>query len=419
MLVLLLAPFALMAQRQPDKVYMRSIRTVKLYPFGNPLAYPVINLGSNDLLELHFDDLDADVKMYYYTFELCNADWTPVQMSFMDYVRGFSKVRITTYRNSSLSLSRYTHYQANFPNREAVPTRSGNYLLRVFLNGDTSQVAFTRRFLVVDRKINVAAQVTQPYNQLFFLTHHRLEVSVNHRGFDIRYPNQQLTVNILQNYRWDNRLELHTPSFLRMEQLEYNNENEMMMPAGKEWRWANLRSFRLLGDRVESQRNTDSSFNLFVQEEKPRLPNQYFFFNDNNGLFINETTENINPFWNADYARVHFSFLPPGGQPYPGKDLYIIGELTSYGTSDSARLRFNPANGHYETTLYLKQGFYDYMYATRDRNNPQGPLSTELPEQNAWETENNYMVLVYFRELGGRYDQLVGIVRMNSQFRRN
>jgi hypothetical protein len=59
------------------------------------------------------------------------------------------------------------------------------------------------------------------------------------------------------------------------------------------------------------------------------------------------------------------------------------------------------------------------MYATRERNNPRGPLSTDLPEQNVWETENNYMVLVYFRELGGRYDQLLGIVRMNSLFRRN
>ncbi len=405
------------AQRQPDRIFMPNIKTVKFHPFGNPLGYPIIPLNSNELLELHFDDLDADVKMYYFTFELCNADWTPVQMSYFDYVKGFTRVRITTYRNSSLSLTRYTHYQATLPDRNAMPTKSGNYLLKVFLNGDTSQLAFTRRFLVVDKRLDVAAQVTQPFNQQYFLTHHRLEVAVNSRGFDIRYPNQQLKVDILQNYRWDTRLQLKNPSFIRTDQITYNNENEMVMPAGKEWRWANLRSFRLLGERVQSQRNTDSSFTLIMQEENPRQPNQYFYFNDQNGLFLNETTENINPYWNADYAQVRFRFAPPNRRPYPNKELYLIGEFTSYGHADSARLRFNPETGAYETTLFLKQGYYDYMYATSD--GPQSPLTTDLPEQNAWETENNYMVLVYFRELGGRYDQLLGIVRLNSQFRRN
>jgi hypothetical protein len=407
------------AQRQPDQIFMPQIRTVKLHPFGNPLGYPIIPLNGRETLELHFDDMDADVKMYYYTFELCNADWSPVQMSYFDYVKGFTRDRINTYRNSSLSLTRYTHYQATIPNRNIMPTKSGNYLLKVFLNGDTAQLAFTRRFLVVERKFDVAAQVTQPYNQQYFLTHHRLDVTVNTTGFDVRYPNQQLNVVVLQNYRWDNRLNLRTPSFIRQGIVQYNNENDMVMPGGKEWRWANLRSFRLLGDRVQGQRNTDSSFRLYMQDDHPRLANQYFYFNDQNGFFANETTENINPYWNADYALVRFRFLPPGGQPFRNRDVYIIGELTGYGQADSARMRFNAKEGVYETNLYLKQGYYDYQYATRAPNDPGGAFSTDLTEQQAWETENSYLVLVYYRDLGGRFDQLVGMVRMNSQFRRN
>jgi len=406
------------AQREPDQVFLPSVKTVKLNVFGNQLAYPIIALNSNERLELNFDDLDADVKTYYYTFELCNADWSPVQMSFFDYVKGFTRVRISTYRPSSLALVRYTHYQAVFPDRNCYPTKSGNYLLKVFLNGDTSQLAFTRRFLVVDNRIAVAAQVTQPFNQQYFVTHHRLQVQVNTKGFDVRYPQQQLKVDILQNYRWDNRLQLNTPAFVHQEMLQYINENSMVMPAGKEWRWVNLRSFRLLGDRVSSQKNTDSSFSVFVQEEKPRQGQQYFYFNDQNGMFLIEATENINPYWNADYADVHFKFLPPGGIPYPGKDLYLIGEMTNYGKSDGAKLHFNPAVKAYETTLYLKQGYYDYLYALRDPGDNRGVFSTDLTENNSWETENVYHVLVYFRELGGRYDQLVGIARLNSQFRR-
>ena len=73
-------------------------------------------LNSNDQLELHFDDLDADVKNYYYTFQLCNADWTPANIQSFDYIRGFQTNRITTYRNSSIAITRYTHYQAIYPN---------------------------------------------------------------------------------------------------------------------------------------------------------------------------------------------------------------------------------------------------------------------------------------------------------------
>ena len=61
------------AQRDPDHIYMPSIKTIKLNRFGDQLSYPIIALMSNDRLELNFDDLDADVKAYYYTFELRNA----------------------------------------------------------------------------------------------------------------------------------------------------------------------------------------------------------------------------------------------------------------------------------------------------------------------------------------------------------
>jgi len=45
-------------------------------------------------------------------------------------------------------------------------------------------------------------------------------------------------------------------------------------------------------------------------------------------------------------------------------------------------------------------------------------FSTSLTENDTWETENLYMVLVYFRPLGGRYDELIGIRQFNSQFNR-
>lgn len=414
--VLLIFYFQADAQRGPDQVYNQAIKTIKFTKFGDPVSYPVLTLNSSDLLELHFDDLDGGVKNYFYTIVLCNADWQPAQMSYFDYAKGYTQVRITTYRNSAIALTKYTHYQANFPDRSLQPTKSGNYLLKVFLNGDTSKIAFTRRFLVVDPKLALSAQVLQPSNQQLFLTHHRFQLQLDTRNFDIRYPQQQIKIRVLQNLRWDNALSLNTPTFIRQDQLQYSNETEMTMPAGKEYRWLNLRSFRLLGDRVQRQENTDKGFELFVKEDQPRLPRQYFYYRDLNGLFINETIENINPLWNADYAKVHFRFRPPAGNIYAGADLVIMGELTNYGKDPAATMQYNADLGFYETTLLLKQGYYDYQYSLKKYVGGRDVFDETFTEQNAWETENQYLILVYYRPLGGRYDELVAVRQISSQF---
>src|SRR5687767_3050907 len=92
-----------------EAVFHSNIKTPQLFPSGNQLGYPVLNLNGSDRLELHFDDLDANVKNYSYTYQLCNADWTPVLLSSFDFIKGFSYQRINTYRISSIAFTRYTH----------------------------------------------------------------------------------------------------------------------------------------------------------------------------------------------------------------------------------------------------------------------------------------------------------------------
>ncbi|HUS01940.1 MAG TPA: type IX secretion system plug protein domain-containing protein, partial [Chitinophagaceae bacterium] len=162
-----------------DSIYKSNIKTVRLYNYGDQLSMPILNLNTNDQVELHFDDLQADVKYYYYTFQLCDRDWNPVILSQFDYLKGFTQMRITNYRFSSIAFSRYTHYQATIPDRSSYPIKSGNYLIKVFLDGDTSKVAFTKRLLVVDNKSTISARVTQPFSPQYFRTHQRLEFNVN------------------------------------------------------------------------------------------------------------------------------------------------------------------------------------------------------------------------------------------------
>ena len=146
-----------------DSVYKTNIKTVRLHNYGDQLTLPIINLNTNDQVELHFDDLQGDVKNYYYTFQVCDRDWKPVNLSPFDYLKGFTQIRISNYRFSSIAFTKYTHYQAIIPDKSSYPIRSGNYLVKVFLDGDTSKVAFTKRLLVVDNKSTIAARITQPF----------------------------------------------------------------------------------------------------------------------------------------------------------------------------------------------------------------------------------------------------------------
>lgn len=409
-----LSPVLAIAQMQ-EEIFSNNIKTVQLHSFGNQLGYPVIRLNSGDQLELHFDDLGGQVRNYSYTYQLCNADWTPAMLSHFDYIKGFSQARISNYRVSSIAFTKYTHYQAVLPERNCMPSRSGNYLLKVFADGDTSKLLFTRRLLVVDEKASVNAQVQQPYNGLIFRTHQKIQFKVNlNEQLNLPNPLQQIKVTILQNERWDNAIHDIRPSFVSRLALEYNTENDAVFPAGKEWRWLDLRSLRFQSDRIADAVYSKDSTTVFLKPDISRVDQRFNFYRDANGRYSIATTENVNPLWQTDYATVHFRFLPPGNILIPGKDIYVFGKLTNYKFDPAYRMEYDQQLGMYTAAFRLKQGYYDYCYVSVESNDPKQRSSMADTEGNLWETENDYMILIYYRPLGGRVDELISVSRLNS-----
>jgi len=57
-----------------DAVYKENIKAVRFHMYGDQESLPILKLNSGDQLELNFDDLDANVKSYYYSFQLCDYD---------------------------------------------------------------------------------------------------------------------------------------------------------------------------------------------------------------------------------------------------------------------------------------------------------------------------------------------------------
>jgi len=402
----------------PDHIYKSNIRSVKLQKANDPYSYPIIRLNSVDDLELYFDDLDGDIKNYYYSFQLCNADWTPSDLHTFDYIKGFQTNRITTYRNSSIAFVKYTNYYARIPDRNCSPSRSGNYLLKVFLDSDTSKLVFTKRFLVVEVKSSISGQVMQPFAGSLFRTHQKIQLSVSLNSQLNVFNQQDVKVVLLQNYAWPMASYLQRPTIYRGNYFEYNDESTNSFPAGKEWRWIDLRSIRLMSERMQRIDKQPTRTDVYIKPDNERKQQIYYYYRDINGLFTIETTDNVNPFWQSDYVYTHFTFFPPGNLQYPERDIYLFGELTNYTADENSKMEFNAEKGAYEKTLLLKQGFYNYSYVTLPVKRSNEPVSFENTEGNYPSTENVYLILIYYRPFGGRSDELIGYTLLNSLLER-
>lgn len=400
--------------QQPDKVYKPNIKGVKFFMAGNQTAYPVIGIGSTAATEIHFDDLDGYAKNYNYTYLLCNADWQPADVSPFNYIKGFTQGRFTQYRYSSTAKTRYVHYQATLPEANATPTLSGNYLLLVYLDGDTSKLAFAKRLLVVNNQVGIQAVVQHPVNQDLFLTHQKVQFTIDKTNLNILNQQQQLKVVVLQNYRWDNAITGMQPVFMRGNLYEYNGEQDCVFPAGKEFRWANLESFRYQSERVDSVHEGPKYTDVYLKPDPERSRFRFQAYVDYDGFYQVLSTDVSNAWWQSGYADVHFTFVPANNQPYPGRDVFVGGEFTGYQADDDARMEYNPEKGAYEKTIRLKQGYYSYTYFTKPAGNDAAKPDAALPEGNYWESENSYTILVYYRAFSDRADQLVGVATVNS-----
>jgi len=394
------------------RIVLPSIRTPRLYAYGNQQGIPLYTLNSSDRIQLEFDDLEGYTKSYYYTLVLCDYNWKPADLSAFDYLKGFTQVRIATYRYSSVSLTNYTHYQAILPDRDCVPTRSGNYLLKVYLDGDTSKLAFTMQMLVLDPKAAIGAEVVQPFTPEKFRTSQKLRFTATIKDLNTFSAAQQVKAVILQNNRWDIAQRDIPPTFVRGTSLEFNSENYGIFPGGKEWRWSDLRGFHLQSDRVDSASYGKNSTEIFMKPDMDRSKNGYIYFPDLNGMYYITTYESINPSWQGDYATVHFYFITPDRRPLFGKDLYLIGQLKDYALNDASKMIFNERTGEYEITAFLKQGYYNYGYLAV---NPNDPSDRQDLEGNYWETENAYTILIYYKGFNDRCDQLIGVSSINSR----
>lgn len=403
-----------MAQIEPDKVLDANIQAVLIYPKDKPLALPVIGLNTQDELLIQFDDLSAQYKQYYFSIELMDKFWQPVALNIFDYVKGLTQNNIRDYSISSIAQQTYYHYAFSFPSASCRPTKSGNYLMKVYRQGNSNELVFTKRFFVVEQEVPIAASVQEPYDGSISKSHQKIQVVLDAKKINFLQP-ELLHVAVLQNTRYNDLLISNVPSFIRGNQIEYNADRDFVFPAGKEARWLDLQNLRFKTDRIDQIQLLGNVTRVILKPDQSRTSIPYYTFKDLNGQFIISNTESIRAEDQNDYAQVLFTYLPKQGEPYLEGALYLAGALTGNVLDSNAQMRWNQTLGQYEKSLYLKQGYYSYNYIHRANQAPDPMHDFMLTEGDHWETENSYTIFVYYRVAGSRYDQIIGFSVLNSR----
>src|ERR1700739_1283108 len=147
--------------RYEDRVYKSNIKTVLLYNSTFILSPPLIDIQTGEQLQLTFDDLDGDYKSYWYTLVHCDAMWKPSDLMPQEYLTNFPEEQITGFVYSSGTMQKYTHYSWTFPNNNIKINKSGNYILKVYLDNNKDKLVLTRRFMVYSSLVTVTGNVHQ------------------------------------------------------------------------------------------------------------------------------------------------------------------------------------------------------------------------------------------------------------------
>ena len=391
-----------------NETFNRQIKTVLCHNTIDELSLPIINLNSAEQLLISFDDLDTDIKDYYFTIIHCKSDWTASDLMQSEYIDGFTDEPITNYEFSFNTLQKYSHYSFNFPTEELKPLLSGNYVFKIYEQGGET-IAF-KRFMVLETMLTIKAEVRRATLVDDRKTKHEIDFIIKHPNITIADPFSDIKVTIKQNNRGDNAITDLKPLFVKNNELIYDYQEDNTFWGNNEFRHFDIKSLRYQSERIKEIIFDSTYHHVYLFNDRKRPFDRYSIEPDINGKFLIKSQEGWKSSIEADYAFVHFT-LPVDHISYG--ELYVIGEFTNWQLEAANKLKYNADKMQYEASIYLKQGYYNYHYALKDTTTNRVDVS--FIEGTHYQTRNDYYIYVYYRAVGDRYDRFVGFLKTSSK----
>ncbi len=391
-----------------DYVYKPNIKTILFYNSVNSISPPIIQLNKEEKLIFSFDDLDGYPKDYFYEIILCNKDWTPADLISSQYLEGSPENLLNHYEYSACLFSKYINYTLELPNDYVQFSVSGNFLLKVYENGDKNDLIITKRFIIYETKVDVRSRVIRTNNPDEKYTGQELKLLINHENLNIVNPYQNLHVTVLQNFNWHRIQDNLQPSFIRGYEMEFSFTDKNIFRGGSEFRNLDLKSYQYKTLNVHEY-ILESPIKTILNIDQRMSNKKYEFWQDLNGQKIIQSEISRNHNTETEYMETYFSLLGP---PF-GKNVYIESSFCEYAFNKNCLMEYNQETRRYEKKITIKQGLHNYLYATLDEETKQ--ISFIETEGERWETENNYFIIVYYKGLSDLHDKIIGYATLNTR----
>lgn len=400
LLLIFLFPWAMLSQEVlVEKTPPDYIKTIIFKADGNDKnQFPIVR--RNESFSLQFDDLGGNEETYYYKITHCNADWSASSLMKSEYLKGIDNQPIQPESNSYGTLQSYSHYRLTFPNELTQLTLSGNYILSITDSYGTE--LFSRRFVVYTPQVNVPAEVKRARDLKYYDTQQVVQFTINQKDFRLDNPQVAVKVAVLQNYRWDAAITGLKPQYIIGNELVYRYDRETAFWAGNEYFYFDSKDIRVAASGI-ARFTRDRLVGSYLFTNVSRANSVYTYYPDINGDFLITTVNGANPANEADYTQVHFAL--EGKSTFLGKEVYVYGKFSNYELRDEYKLTYDEKDGLFKGQVLLKQGFYNYKFATKDGRT----IDFNEIGGNFYQTENTYIILVYYRAPGALYDEVVGV----------
>ena len=381
-----------------------NFRSLQVKLEGNDYFPPIITRGNDDHITISFDELKDDVTYLRYSLVHCNADWQPSDLVESEYVDGFNYAEIDNYEYSSGTFSQFIHYSFTLPNEDMQMLVSGNYLVKVYRENEPEKTLLQARFSVCENEVSVAATVTSRTDIDYNREHQQVSFVVDTKNYHVRDMYSDLKAYVTQNSRIDNEVMVSHPMMATSTTATFSHIRSLIFPAGNEFRRIETVATNYHTMGVEQMEYHHPFYHATLRTDYPRSGEAYLYDRTQFGRYTIRNAEADNSATSADYIVTHF-VLNTGG-PVTGGKIYLDGEFNNHLFTPSSLMKYDSASGCYVADMFLKQGAYNYQYLFLPDGSDKA--ITAHIEGDKYQTINEYLVRIYNRKPGERYDRFIG-----------
>ena len=391
------------------EIFEPGVKSLQVGLLNNKQAAPVITLNQDEFVEINFDVLPFAAGWFSYHITHCDADWTPSVLTSAEFLDGFEQADIEDFANSNNSNIKYTNYRLLFPNEDTQFKISGNYVVSIYNENTPEDLALNIRFSVVDPQVDILAKISDKVDSTAQnKAKQQLRFFVEHPNLDIDFPQMNVKASIYMNQRTDNAVENISPSRVKPNEIIFQDSTELLFDAGNEYRKFTFANNKFMGAHIKSTRYVHPYFQIKLFTDYARRDSVYNKITDSNGYYSIFNIDVDDPDTEASYGYIYFNVA---SDSIPNSEVHLNGMLFNNSLSERSQMIYNTKLACYEKTILLKQGTYDYQYlvkSTLDDSANSSKITPNHLEGSFVDTENEYLILIYYRPNGTRYDQLIG-----------